>query len=262
MRFEGAKGVITGAASGIGRALSIELSRRGMELILVDRSAEGLEGTRALLADPAKAATITADLAEDGQRALLADEVMHLTSHLDLLVNNAGVVKAGPVEEQGADAWRPMIEVNLVAPMDLTRRLLPALRATRGSRVVNVGSMFGEIGFPFFAVYSATKFAIRGWSEALRRELAADGIGVTYCAPRGARTPAADGFARYVEAFAMRLDEPETVARMIADGVARDARDVYPMGPERLFALVQKLLPKLVDNGIVDQAAKARASLR
>ncbi|MBX9634937.1 MAG: SDR family NAD(P)-dependent oxidoreductase, partial [Magnetospirillum sp.] len=124
-------------------------------------------------------------------------------------------------------------------------------------RVVNVGSMFGDIAFPFFAAYSASKFGLRGWSEGLRRELADQGIGVTYCAPRGTRTPAADGFAQYVRAFTMRLDPPETVARRIVDGIAADARDVYPKGPERFFLLIQRLFPSRVDAALRDQTRKA-----
>ncbi|EWY41783.1 short-chain dehydrogenase [Skermanella stibiiresistens SB22] len=257
MRLDGAVALVTGAGSGIGRAIAVELSRRGAIPILLGRDVAALEGTRAGLADPARGGVLRLDLADPGSRAGIVASVMGMADRLDLLVNNAGVVEAGPVEDQDEEVWRRMIEVNLLAPMSLTRHLLPSLRASGQGRVVNIGSMFGDIAFPYFAAYSATKFGLRGWSEALRRELADQGVGVTYCAPRGTRTAAAEGFARYVQAFSMRLDPPETVAKRIVAGIAADARDVYPQGPERLFLLAQRLFPKGVDGGLRRQTIAA-----
>lgn len=258
MQLEGAVALITGAGSGIGRALAQELSRRGCRVLLLGRRAGELNNTRQMLARPDLAECLPLDLADSEQRGLLAGKVAALTSHLDLLINNAGVVAAGDFATQPEQDWRTMIEVNLLAPMVITQGVLPLLKASGQGRVVNVGSMFGDIAFPCFAAYSASKFALRGWSEALRRELAGDGIGVTYCAPRGTRTAAADGFARYVQAFRMTLDTPEAVAAHLVAGIAREARDIYPMGPERLFALIQRLFPRLIDRGVIGQFRTAR----
>lgn len=260
MQLDGITALVTGAGSGIGRAIAVELSRRGVRLILLGRTRDGLEQTQALLSAPDGATIMCLDLACPQGRDGIAEKVATLTGRLDLLVNNAGIVDAGPLASQSEDSWRRMIEVNLLAPMSITRQLLPLLRPSGCGRVVNVGSMFGDIAFPFFAAYSATKFGLRGWSEALRRELADQAIGVTYCAPRGTRTPAAAGFAAYAEAFAMRMDPPEDVARAIVDGIARDARDIYPGGVERLFLLAQRLLPSQVDKGIRDQMRTALKS--
>ncbi|HLO77309.1 MAG TPA: SDR family NAD(P)-dependent oxidoreductase, partial [Magnetospirillum sp.] len=244
-----------------GRAISVELSRHGAKPILLGRTPAALRETQALLADPAAAWVLPLDLHDEQARAGIAGEVARLSGTLHLLVNNAGTVSAGPITAQDDHTWRRMLEVNLLAPMSLTRTLVPMLRASGGGRVVNVGSMFGDIAFPCFAAYSASKFGLRGWSEALRRELADQGIGVTYCAPRGTRTPAAEGFAAYARAFGMRLDPPEAVARRIVDAVRRDARDVYPMGPERLFLLIQRLLPAAIDQGLRGQTRKALRQL-
>lgn len=257
MKLDGSIALVTGAGSGIGRALAVELSRRGARPILLGRSVAGLEQTRRQLAEPRAAWLLPLDLTDGAARRAIRARVTDLAGRLDLLVNNAGTVAAGPLTGQGEQTWRDMIEVNLLAPMSLTAALLPLLRASGQGRVVNVGSMFGDIAFPFFAAYSASKFGLRGWSEGLRRELADLGIGVTYCAPRGTRTPATEGFAAYAEAFAMRLDPPEAAARRIADGIAGDARDIYPRGPERLFLLLQRLAPALVDRGLRGQMRKS-----
>jgi len=260
MRLDGSVALVTGAGSGIGRALAVELSRRGVRPLLLGRTRAALEETRAQLAQPSQAAIVGLDLADPRARASVAARVADVTDRLDLLVNNAGIVSAGALSGQDDALWRAMLEVNLLAPMAITRDLLPLLTASGQGRVVNVGSMFGDIGFPFFAAYSASKFGLRGWSEAVRRELADRGIGVTYCAPSGTRTPAADGFSQYVQAFSMRLDAPEAVARRIVDGIAANARDIYPRGSERFLLLVQRLLPRLIDEGLRRQMAAANKS--
>jgi short-subunit dehydrogenase len=255
MRLDGAFALVTGAGSGIGQALCVELAWRGARLILVGRRKEALEETAGQLALPA-AALIPGDLTRADDIARIASKVGQLSAPLNLLVNNAGLVHPGRFAAQKTDEMVRMIETNLLAPMALTQALLPMLKRASASRIVNVGSMFGDIAFPYFSAYSATKFGLKGWSDALRRELAAEGIGVTYCAPRGTRTPAADGFADLARDFKMKLDPPDLVARRIADGIERDARDVYPKGPERLFLLIQKLFPAAIDKNL----AKLRAA--
>lgn len=252
--------LITGAGSGIGRALAVELVRNGAQVLLVGRRETALEETRALLPPPAQGTVLVADVTDPASIARLVERVRGY-HRLDLLINNAGTVTSGPLTGEDAAARRRMIETNLLAPMELTLALLPLLRAAKPSRVVNIGSMFGDIAFPYFSTYSATKFGLRGWSEALRRELAPSGIAVTYAAPRGTRTPAAEGFAALASAFEMSLDPPEKVARLIVDGIAHGARDIYPHGPERLFVLLQRLMPRLIDWTLIRQTAKATAQM-
>ena len=113
--------------------------------------------------------------------------------------------------------------------------------------------MFGDIAYPLFSAYSASKFALRGLSIALRRELKEFGVGVTYAAPRATNTDAASAFGRLVAPMQMRIDDPAKVARDIWTAVARDADSVYAKGPERFFVLVQRLFPQLVDRSIEGQ---------
>lgn len=140
-----------------------------------------------------------------------------------MLINNAGTMTVGHMaDRRDADVER-MITTNLAAPILLTRDLLPALRLARG-RVVNIGLVFGDIAYPFFAAYSATKFGLRGFSDALRRELAGQGVGVTYIAPRATRTPAEGAFAALVRPMQMALDAPDVVARQAWNAIDRGAR--------------------------------------
>jgi short-subunit dehydrogenase len=147
-----------------------------------------------------------------------------------------------------------MLKVNVEAPLQLTREVLPGMIEQRRGRVVTVGSMFGSIGFPCFAAYSATKFALRGFSEALRRELAGTGVGVTYVSPRAVRTalnpPVVHSMA---EQGLMRMDEPQWVAGMIVRALERDADDVYLGFPESFFARLNGLLPRIVDRALIKQ---------
>lgn len=118
--------------------------------------------------------------------------------------------------------------------------------------------MFGDIAYPLFSAYSASKFALRGLSIALRRELKEFGVGVTYAAPRATNTDAASAFGRLVAPMQMRIDDPAKVARDIWTAVARDADSVYAKGPERFFVLVQRLFPQLVDRSIEGQMSDRR----
>jgi short-subunit dehydrogenase len=113
------------------------------------------------------------------------------------------------------------------------------------------------IAFPYFSAYSATKFSLRGWSDGMRRELVPARIGVTYAAPRGTRTAAAESFAALAVAFAMRLDPPDILARQIARAITADPRAVYPRGIERLFVLLQRLMPMAIDQALGWQLARA-----
>lgn len=260
MRLDGKIALVTGAGSGIGRALALNLAFEGARVILVGRREAALEATRKMFPVMSSGIVIPADITDEASRERLVAAVAGL-GRLDLLINNAGVVEAAPVDGMGAGAQRRMVETNLLAPMELTLGLLPVMEATGSARIVNIGSMFGDIAFPFFAAYSATKFGLRGWSEALRRELAPRGIAVTHVAPRGTRTPAADGFSHLATAFDMRLDAAEAVARLVVEAIRRGRRDIYPRGAERLFLLIQKLAPGVVDRALSAKAAAVMARL-
>jgi short-subunit dehydrogenase len=256
MRLEGKYVLITGAGSGIGRALAIEASRRGMIVALCGRRAEALAGTAALLDAGNAHIVIPADVTRAEDRRMLRDRLGESWGRLDVLVNNAGIVEAGPVESLKDESLERTVATNFTAPIAVTRDLLPLLLAARPSRVVNVGSMFGDIPFPLFAAYSATKFGLRGFSDALRREFRDRGVSVTYAAPRATKTEATDALEALIASVQPRLDDPVAVAADIWRAVEKDARSVYPKGPERMFILLQRLFPGLVDNAVCKQMAR------
>lgn len=244
--------LITGAGTGIGRALAAEADHLGHRLVLVGRRAEPLEATRQSLRHT-DAVTVIADVTTVAGRAAIRSAIADL-GQLDILVNNAGTVTAGPAEVIGDDDLTAMFATNVIAPMALCRELLPFLKASRG-QVVNMGSVFGDIAFPYFAAYSATKFALRGYSDALRREVAQVGIAVTYLAPRGLKTDAADGFAHLVGPMGMTLDVPEDVARRTWAAITARQSSQYPKTRERVFVALQRLRPSLIDRALSKMAS-------
>lgn len=237
--------LITGAGSGIGRALAIQADRHGHRLILVGRRAAPLEQTAAGLRD---ALVLPADVTTPDGRAAIARAVAQ--TGLDILINNAGMVPSGAAGTTDDAQIAATLALNVAAPMALTRDLLGALTASRG-QVVNVGSVFGDIGFPYFTLYSASKFALRGWSDALRRELAPRGIAVTYLAPRATRTDAAQGFDALIGPMAMVLDSPDAVAAHAWRAIAARRREQMPASRERLFVALQRLRPGLIDRALI-----------
>ena len=165
MRLKGKCVLITGAGSGIGRALAVEAARRGMTVALCGRRADALAETAALLGAGAAHIVIQADVTGPDDRRMLVNRIRERWGKLDVLINNAGIVPGGAVESLTDDALELVLATNVTAPIALTRDLLPLLLAAQPSRVVNVGSMFGDIAFPLFAAYSASKFGLRGFSK-------------------------------------------------------------------------------------------------
>ncbi len=237
--------LITGGGSGIGRALALQAAKLGFDLILTGRTKATLDETAGLI-ETAKVKIITADVTTADGRA---DIVAAVGDRLDILINNAGTLSVGQIVDITDAQINQMVATNFTAPMALTRDLLPALTAIKG-RIVNIGSVFGDIAYPFFATYSATKFGLRGFSDGLRRELSGKGIGVTYIAPRATSTAAETKFASLIEPMDITLDTPETVAKQAWAAILAGKRESFPKGKERFFVKIQRLFPSLVDKSV------------
>ncbi|MGX9983111.1 SDR family NAD(P)-dependent oxidoreductase [Methylobacterium fujisawaense] len=245
--------LITGAGSGIGRALAVEASARGMRVAICGRGKDALQDTAELTGAPGAILIIPADLTIPGDRRALAAKLTRAWGRLDILVNNAGCVVGGDLTATSDGMIDAVLDTNVAAPIALTRDLTPLLMASGDARVVNIGSMFGDIAYPGFATYSASKHALRGFSDALRREWKRRGIGVTYVAPRATRTPAAAAFEDLIRSTAMRLDDPAQVARRIWRATLAGAETIYPAGAEPIFVLLQRLFPRVIDRALVRQ---------
>jgi len=178
----------------------------------------------------------------------------------DILINLAGIQYFGLFEEQTDDHIALNYTVNLVAPVLLTKAVLPGMRSRGFGQIVNIGSVFGTIGFAHFVTYSSAKSGLRAFSEALRRELDGTNIGVTYVAPRAARTGMSNGaIMRYAELTSMNMDKPEFTARRIVAAVRARAKDVYIGFPESLFARVNAVMPRIVDSAVAKNDRKAKS---
>ncbi|MGX9984617.1 SDR family NAD(P)-dependent oxidoreductase [Methylobacterium fujisawaense] len=252
--------LITGAGSGIGRALALEASARCMRVAICGRRKDALQETAELTGAAKAILILPADLTVSAERQALAGKLVRAWGRLDILMNNAGCVIGGDLAATSDAMLDTILDTNVVAPIALTRDLAPLLLASDQARVVNVGSMFGDIAYPGFASYSASKHALRGFSDALRREWKNRGIGVTYAAPRATRTPAAAAFGDLIRDTGMRLDDPEQVARRIWDATLSGADTVYPRGAESAFVLLQRLFPRVIDRALARQRPSAAVS--
>jgi short-subunit dehydrogenase len=173
------RALVTGTSSGIGRALAIELARRGVDLVLVARRGDRLAEVAQQISNLGRCAVVIAgDVTDPAVRRQAIDAASDELGGLDILVNNAGVAAHGRFADADPARLRPIMEVNFFAPAELIREALPLLRAGRQPVVVNIGSILGHRGCPHKSEYSASKFALHGFSEAIRPELAALGIDV------------------------------------------------------------------------------------
>lgn len=250
------RGLITGASGGIGGAIAETLAARCSALRLVGRDVAKLEARCAAVRNEnpeIDVQPVIADVTAAEGRTYIALAANQMGCNL--LVNNAGINELVMFDAQSDEAVERMLQTNLLAPMLLTRAVLPVLSACPAARIVNVGSIFGYLGYPGCATYSASKFGLRGFSEALRRELADTVVRVQYFAPRATRTPLnSDAMCELNAQFEVAMDEPHAVARAFLALLDAPSRAESRVGfPEKLFARVNQLLPGLVDRSLRKQ---------
>jgi short-subunit dehydrogenase len=235
-RFAGGTAVVTGAASGIGEALAVKLAARGSNLVLVDRDKERLDGVAAGVRHAHPQLTVdtyVVDLSDDAATAEAADALAAAHPTTTLLVNNAGVALGGRFDQVTLEEFDWVMAVNFRSVVRLTHAFLPALKAHPGAHLVNVSSVFGIFAPAGQAAYSASKFAVRGFSEAVRHELAENGVGVTVVHPGGIKTRIAEsartGSGVSVEEYEQGRKQftklltmpPEEAAELIVEAIAK-----------------------------------------
>lgn len=253
------RAVVTGAGGGIGAAIARQLAPMSESLILVGRRAAPLDALRAELQVPVQ--LVCGDLTDAATLDAVEEAARH-NGGVNLLVNNAGVSDFHSFETQSEDAIRMLLDTNLLAPMLLTRRLLPLLLRQPAAQIVNVGSVFGLLGFPGFAAYGASKAGIKGFSQALRRELSDSTVKVRHFAPRATRTDINSGA---VDDMNRELGTAEDTPQMVASEFATflgGSRWQRTLGAkERFFVLLNALLPGLPDDAIRKQLPAIRKHL-
>ena len=232
--FASGTAVVTGAASGIGEQLAFSLAGRGSALALVDRDADRLEAVAAVAGSVSgrSVTTYVVDLADNAATKDLG--TLLATAHPDttLLINNAGVALGGAFHQVSEEEFDWLMSINFRAVVTLTRALLPVLRSNDGSHLVNISSIFGIIAPPGQVAYASSKFAVRGFTEALRGELA-PAVGVTVVHPGGVRT-------RIAQTARIAAAIPAQQAAQGRDRVARLL--TYP--PEKAAGLILRAVER------------------
>ncbi|MCV7228520.1 SDR family oxidoreductase [Mycolicibacterium komossense] len=253
--FAGKRFLLTGAASGIGRATALRLAGEGAELYLTDRDAAGLDQTvadvRALGADvPAYRAL---DISDYDAVAKFAADVHAAHPPMDVVMNIAGVSAWGTVDRLTHRHWRSMIDTNLMGPIHVIETFVPPMiAARRGGHLVNVSSAAGLVALPWHAAYSASKYGLRGLSEVLRFDLAKHRIGVSVVVPGAVQTPLVHTVeiagvdrdhpkvAPWIERFSGHAVSPEHVAARILVGVQKNRYLIYTSPDIRALYLFKR----------------------
>jgi monooxygenase len=248
--------VITGAGSGIGRAIAQSLARRGCHLALADISESGLAETAQLVGGPGiRVSCHKLDVADRAAVAALPQATLVEHGRVDLLFNNAGVALGGTFEQISESDFEWLFDINFGAVVRLTRAFMPHLRASDDARIVNMSSLFGLISPAGQTAYSASKFAVRGFSHALRCELEGSNVGVTVVHPGGVATKIAENARRHAGASNTEVAEqlqrarrlltmpPEVAGEAIVRAVERRAPRLVVGAQAKMVALIERLAP-------------------
>jgi short-subunit dehydrogenase len=256
VNLAGRTAVVTGAGSGIGRALAVALAEHDCHLALADIDAAGLSETGRLIENRTVNVSLhSLDVADPIAVAKMPDAVAQRHSKVDLLFNNAGVAIGGFFEDVSEEDFQWLFDINFWGVVRMSRAFLPVLRQSDAARIVNISSLFGLISPPGQAAYSASKFAVRGFSNALRYELEGSTVGVTVVHPGGVATAIARNArkshgesAAEVELTLARVEKllrmpPQDAAEIIVKGVAKGKARIVVGMDAKLGALIERLMP-------------------
>lgn len=263
MSLAGKRILLTGATGGLGQALALILAQQGARLALVGRNQDKLSALNQLIAHhESQHCIILNDFSSPKYADDVFNEAIMSLGGVDIIINNAASIAfAKFVEHEPQDVDR-MMHLNTIVPMQLTRAALPYFLQRGAGHIVNIGSIFGSIGFPHYAVYSASKFALRGFSQALRRELLDSGLKISYIAPRAIKTSMNNEAAmKTLNDSNSTIDSVEFVANKVLHAITHQKEEYYIGQPESFFARLNGVFPSIVSLGLKQATRVARQYL-
>jgi short-subunit dehydrogenase len=242
------RGIVTGASSGIGRAIAVELCRRGARVLAVARRQARLDALR----QEHDLAIYAGDVCDRETRTAALAEAQQQFGGVDFLVNAAGISAVERFAEGSAEVLRRIMEVNFFASAEFIREAIPMLRQGKKPLVVNVGSILGHRGIPWHGEYCASKYALQGLSESIRPELAKLGIDLLMVSPGTTQTELyADDPNRQNLPWNMGKGvSPEHVARQTALAMSRGSKEIIPNFAGKLLVWLSRRYPSLVDRAV------------
>ncbi len=253
-RLGGSTAFLTGAASGIGRELAVQLAECGCHLFLVDIDGGGLESLQSeLRGRPVNVWTAVCDLADSASISAVVAHALQVTGRIDLLVNNAGVAYYGPTDRMTQQQWNWLLGINLLAPVQITQALLPSLLQSPDAHIVNMCSISGLVAGGRFAAYHTSKFGLVGFTEALRAEYGRRGLGVTAICPGPVTTnlysSAASGRSDRAVPVPPRwlCTTPQRVAAVTIRAIQSNRRQVLITPLAHGLFLLKRFFPGLID---------------
>ncbi|MFO1000545.1 MAG: SDR family oxidoreductase [Planctomycetaceae bacterium] len=246
--------LITGAASGIGRALANALAAQGCHLFLVDVNGVGLQSLEQELASShVRVWTCSCDLSDSKAIPAVIDTAIAVSGGIDLLINNAGVVYYGPTEHMSQAQWDWVMSVNLLAPIQITHQMLPAMLQRPDAHIVNMCSISGLVAGGRLAAYHTSKFGLIGFTEALRAEYGRRGLGVTAICPGPVTTRLYEsGISGSMAGKVPNPPKwlcatPERVAELTLRAILRDRRQVLITPLAHMLYHLKRFTPGLID---------------
>ena len=254
--------VITGGSRGLGLLMARELRKEGARVALLARNREELARAKELLGDNSSVLTIACDVAEQALVRQAIEIVAHHFGRIDMLINNAGVIHVGPIEHMAYGDYHQAMNTHFWGALHCTEAVLPYMRQRRGGRIVNIASIGGLIAVPHLAPYSASKFALVGYSDAVRAEVAKDGIRVTTVCPGLMRTGSAVNVlvkgrheAEFVwfgtlSALPVLSIDARRAARKIIEASRRGAPHLTITPQARIASILGRLMPNTFSRAI------------
>jgi short-subunit dehydrogenase len=250
-KIDGLRIIVTGSSSGIGRELAIELAKQGAKLVVMARRAKRLEALVAeLKLHGAEATSVAGDIADPATRTSLVKTALCEFGGLDAIVNNAGMGAIGPFVDSDEPRMRQVMEVNFFAPIELTRLAIPLLRQGTRPIIVNVGSVLGHRAVANKSEYCASKFAVHGFSDALRCELVADGIDVLIVSPSTTSSEFFDQAIRNTnkaDTISRHAMPPETVARKTVQAMRQGKHEIILSVGGKALVWLDRLCPPIIN---------------